>query len=85
MAMRLSGMISGMDTESLVSQLVDARKTKVDKVKKTQIKQNWKQDAWKDLNSKLKNLQSKFISNMRFASSYSKKTTKVSDPTKASA
>ena len=84
MAMRLSGMISGMDTESLVSQLVEARKTKVDKVKKTQIKQNWTQDAWKDLNTKLKNLQSKYVSNMRFQSAYSKKTTKVSDSTKAS-
>ncbi len=84
MAMRMSGMISGMDTESLISQLVDARKSKVDKVKKAQIKQNWKQDAWKDLNTKIKNLQSKYISNMRFASSYSKKTTKVSDSSKAS-
>jgi len=84
MAMRLSGMISGMDTESLVSQLVEAKGAKVKKAKKAQIKSNWKQDAWKDLNAKLKNLQSKFISNMRFASSYSKKTTKVSDSTKAS-
>ena len=84
MAMRMSGMISGMDTESLISQLVDAKKTKVNKTKKAQIKQNWKQDAWKDLNTKLKNLQSKYISNMRFASSYSKKTTKVSDSSKAS-
>lgn len=84
MAMRLSGMISGMDTESLVSQLVEAKGAKVKKAKRDQIKANWKQDAWKDLNTKLKNLQSKYISNMRFASSYAKKTTKVSDPTKAS-
>ena len=84
MAIRMSGMISGMDTESLISQLVEAKGTKVKKAKKDQIKANWKQDAWKDLNTKLKNLQSKFVSNMRFASSYAKKTTKVSDPTKAS-
>ena len=84
MAIRMSGMISGMDTESLVSQLVEAKGTKVKKAKKDQMRANWKQDAWKDLNTKLKNLQSKFVSNMRFASSYAKKTTKVSDPTKAS-
>ena len=84
MAMRLSGMISGMDTESLVSQLVEAKGAKVKKAKKSQIKANWKQDAWKDLNTKLKNLQSKFVGNMRFASSYAKKTTKVSDSSKAS-
>lgn len=84
MAMRLSGLMSGMDTESLISQLVEAKGAKVKKVKKAQIKANWKQDAWKDLNTKLKNLQSKYISNMRFMSSYSKKTTKVSNSSAAS-
>lgn len=81
---RLSGLISGMDTESLISQLMEARKTQVTKVKKTQMKQSVKQDAWKELNSKLKNLQSKYLSNMRFSSSYAKKVTKVSDSSVAS-
>ena len=71
---RLSGLISGMDTEGLISQLMEARKTKVTKVKKQQMKQNVKQDTWKELNTKLKNLQSKFVSNMRFESAYAKKT-----------
>lgn len=81
---RLSGMISGMDTESLISQLMEARKTKVTKVKKQQMKQNVKQDAYKELNTKLKNLQSKYISTMRFSGAYAKKTTKVSDSSVAS-
>ena len=76
---RLTGLMSGMDTESLISQLMEARKTKVDKKTKEQTKLSWKQDAWKDLNTKIKNLQSKFVSNMRFTSSYAKKTTKVSN------
>ncbi len=79
MAMRLSGLMSGMDTESLISQLVEAKSTKVNAAKKAQIKVDWKQEAWKDLNTKLKNLQSKYISNMRFSTAYSKKTTKVSN------
>ena len=79
MAMRLSGLMSGMDTDSVIQELVSARKTKVDKEVKAQTKLEWKQDAWKDLNKKLKNLQSKYINNMRFSSSYMKKTTKVSD------
>lgn len=80
MAMRLSGLMSGMDTESIIQQLVEAKKTKVDKTKKAQTKLNWKQDAWKALNTKLKNLQSKYLSSMRFTDAYSKKTTKVSNP-----
>lgn len=79
MAMRLSGLMSGMDTESIVQQLVEARSTKVDNAKKAQTKLQWKQDVWKDLNTKLKNLQSKYLSNMRFTSAYSKKTTSVSN------
>ncbi len=79
MAMRLSGLMSGMDTDSVIQELVSARKTKVDKEVKAQTKLEWKQDAWKDLNKKLKNLQNKYINNMRFTSSYMKKTTKVSN------
>lgn len=79
MAMRLSGLMSGMDTESIISQLVEAKKTKVDKTKKAQTKLSWKQDAWKELNTKLRNLQSKYLGNMRFTSAYSKKVTKVSN------
>lgn len=79
MAMRMTGLMSGMDTESLIQELVAARRTKVDKVKKAQTKHEWKQEAWKDVNSKLKNLQSKYINNMRFATAYGKKTTKASN------
>ena len=79
MAMRLSGLMSGMDTESIVQQLVEVRRTKVDTAKKDQTKLQWKQDIWKDLNTKLKNLQSKYLGNMRFTGAYSKKTTKVSN------
>lgn len=66
--MRLSGLISGMDTESIIQQLVSAKQTKVDDAKKAQTKLEWKTTAWKDLNTKLKNLQSKYVNNMRFTS-----------------
>lgn len=79
MALRMTGMMSGLDTESIIQELVSAKKTKVDSKKKEQTKLEWKQDAWKELNTKLKSLQSKHLANMRFASSYSKKTTKVSN------
>lgn len=79
MAMRMSGLMSGMDTETIIKELVSAKQTKVDDAKKAQTKLQWKQDAWKELNTKLKNLQAKYIANMRFVSSYSKRTTKVSN------
>lgn len=79
MAMRMTGMMSGLDTESIIQELVAARQKKVDVKKKEQTKLNWKQEAWKELNSKLKSLQTKYFSKMRFSDAYTKKTTKVSN------
>ncbi|MBR5799815.1 MAG: flagellar filament capping protein FliD [Lachnospiraceae bacterium] len=79
MAIRMTGMYSGLDTDSIIQEMVSARRTKVDSAKKAQTKLSWKQDAWKNLNTKLKNLQTKFLANMRFTTSYSKKVTKTSN------
>ncbi len=81
--LRMSGLISGMDTESIISALVSNRKAKVDKTKGAQTKLEWKQEVWKDLNKDLKSLQSA-AQNMRFSTAYAQKTTKVSNPNKAS-
>lgn len=84
MTMRITGMNSGLDTESIIQELVKAKQIKVDDAKKSQTKLEWKQDAWKDLNSKIKSLQTKFVNSMRFSDAYTKKTTKVSDSSVAS-
>ena len=84
MPIRLSGMNSGLDTDSIVTELVKAKSEKKNKLIKAQTKLEWKQDAWKELNSKVYALYSKTLSNMRLSSDYAKRTTKLSDPTAAS-
>lgn len=79
MAMRVTGMMSGMDTESIIQQLVAARQTKVDTLKKKQTTLEWKQDAWKELNNKIYKLYNGAISNLKYQSSFTKKTTAVSN------
>ena len=79
MPMRLSGLMSGMDTESIVAQLVETKKTKVTKAVKAQKSLKYKQDAWKTLNTQIMGLYNKSLSTMRFQSAYMKKTTKVSN------
>ncbi len=79
MPMRLSGLMSGMDTESVIEQLVAVKRTKVDQAKKAQKKLQWKQETWKTLNAKIKKLYDGALSNLRFESSYMKKVTKVSN------
>lgn len=83
MAMRLTGMYSGLDTDSIIQELVAARRTKVDDKTKEQKKLKIKQDTWSELNKKLKSLQSK-VSGMRLSEAYTKRTTKVSNSSIAS-
>ena len=83
MAIRLSGMASGLDTDSIVQALVSSYSYKKTKYEKAQTKLGWTQDAWKSLNTKVYSLYSN-ISNLRFSSAYSLKKTSVSDSTKAS-
>lgn len=83
MSIRMTGMISGLDTESIIEQLVEAKSTKVNTAKKEQISLQYKQEAWKSLNTKLKSLKSK-IGNMQLTSDYAKKTTTTSDDSKVS-
>lgn len=84
MPIRITGMNSGLDTESIISELVKAKSAKKDDLVKEQTKLQWKQDAWKELNSKVYSFYSKSLSNMRFESDYLKKTTKVGNANAAS-
>lgn len=79
MAMRITGMNSGLDTESIIQDLVAARRTKVDDLKKEQTKLEWKQDAWKELNSKIYKLFNGTLNNLQYQSSFTKKATSVSN------
>lgn len=83
MPMRVTGLTSGLDTESIISALVSAYDVKTQKYTKAQTKLSWTQDAWKSLNTKVYSLYTN-VSNLRFSSAYSLKKTTVSDPTKAS-
>ncbi|MCM1087291.1 MAG: flagellar filament capping protein FliD [Muribaculaceae bacterium] len=80
MSIRVTGMYSGLDTESIISELVSAQSVKKSSLVKAQTKLSWKQDAWKALNTKIYSFYTNTLSNMRYESSYMKKTTKVSNP-----
>lgn len=79
MAIRITGMYSGLDTESIINELASAQSYKKNKLVKAQTKLSWKQDAWKALNTKIYSFYTNVLDNMRFESSYLKKSTKVSN------
>ena len=81
---RITGMNSGLDTESIITELASARSVKVQSMQKKQTKLSWKMDAWKELNSKVYKFYTSTLDNMRFTGGYAKKTTTVSDSSVAS-
>ncbi len=84
MAIRLTGMASGLDTESMITDLMSAYNGTKQKKVSTMTKYSWKMEAWGSLNKKINSFYSKALSNLRFSSSYSLKKTTVSDASKAS-
>ncbi len=79
MSIRITGMFSGLDTESIISELVSAQSVKKNSLVKAQTKLSWKQDAWKALNTKIYDFYTNVLSDMRYQGSYMKKTTNVSN------
>ena len=79
MAIRITGMYSGLDTEAIISELVSAQSVKKSKYVKDQTKLSWKMDAWKALNTKIFNFYTNTLDNMRFQASYMRKAAKVSN------
>lgn len=79
MPMRVTGLNSGLDTESIITALVEAKSEKKNKLVKAQTRLEWKQDAWKELNKKVYSFYTKTLSNMRMQGDYTKKITKSSN------
>ena len=82
MPIRMTGMVSGLDTDSIVKELVSAYSTKKEKYEKEQTKLGWKQEIWKSLNKEVNSFY-KSVGNLRFDSGYNTKKTTSSDSTKA--
>ncbi len=82
MPIRITGLNSGLDTESIIPALVSSYNYKTHKYKKAQTKLSWKQDAWKTLNTKIYSFYNS-VGNLKLSSAYNLKSTTVSDSTKA--
>lgn len=58
---RISGLVSGFDTDTMIKDLMKLEQTKVDNVKKKKQLLAWQKDAYKDFSSLLRGLQSEFL------------------------
>ena len=85
MAIRMTGLNSGLNTDSIVQALMSAQRTKQTKIKNKQTKLEWKQEKWAALNTKLYNFYKGPLSSMRFSKNYRTKAASSSNTTKVTA
>lgn len=78
MPIRISGINSGLDTESLVKELVSAYSLKKQKYDKQLTKQEWTMKKWGEVNSKVYDFYTSSLSSLRYSSGYNVKTSSLS-------
>lgn len=70
MAIRMTGLTSGLDTESIVAALVSAQKMKGTKVQNKLTKSEWTEEIWKGLNTKLYSFYTKELTKFKTQGNY---------------
>lgn len=85
MAIRMSGLISGLDTESLVKELMSVQSMKLTKKENLKTKTEWKQEKWKDLNTKIYSLYTGKLSKIKMQGNYATKKVTSADEASVSA
>jgi flagellar hook-associated protein 2 len=73
MAIRMSGLASGLDTESIVKELMSAQRMKATKIENKITKLKWKKEKWSTLNTKLYSFYTSSLSKLKMQGNYSTK------------
>jgi flagellar hook-associated protein 2 len=59
---RISGLASGLDTDTIITGLISSDQTKIDKVSQQKTKDEWTEDAYRDVNTLVNNFRTKYLS-----------------------
>lgn len=85
MAIRLSGLNSGMDTDAIVQALMSAKSMKKTKIEGKKTKLEWKKDLWSELNTKIYSFYNTTLSKIKMQGAYKTKAATSSDTSKVTA
>jgi flagellar hook-associated protein 2 len=77
-SMRVGGLASGMDTDSLVEQLMNAERQKLYKMEQEKTRLTWQQDAYREVNTSIKSFDD-MLTDMKLSTAYNTKTTTSSN------
>ncbi len=75
---KISGLVSGMDIESIMEKLMKAESAQMEKLQQQKIKYEWKRDAYREVNTKLNTFQQDLFDKYSLKSSWNTKTANVS-------
>ena len=73
MAIQFTGLASGLDTQSIIKDLMKIENLKVERVKKDKTLIEWKKDAWSDINSKMFSFYKKELFDFKSQGTYQQK------------
>ncbi|WP_248929445.1 flagellar filament capping protein FliD [Paenibacillus hamazuiensis] len=78
MVMRVGGLASGIDVDSIVSQYIKAQSAPLNKMKQTEQTLQWQKDDYRSINSKLYDFRNNKLSNYRLEGTFGAKTVDIS-------
>ncbi|CAM4275230.1 flagellar filament capping protein FliD [Paenibacillus tarimensis] len=76
--MRLSGLASGMDIDSMVKELMQAQRSKIDNIVKQRTRIEWQRDDYRTMASKIVDFRNNKLANYNLSSAINAKTSTVS-------
>ena len=82
MAIRMTGLISNLDTEGIIKELMQAQNMKKTKIDNKITKLEWKQEKWKELNTKIYKLYTDSLADMKTEGTYLTKKASSSNESK---
>ncbi|MDA3847846.1 MAG: hypothetical protein PF505_15110, partial [Vallitaleaceae bacterium] len=82
---QFSGLASGLDTESIVKQLMEVEQMKYDKVDRQKIEAEMKVEVWEEVNTKLYSFYTDNVFDLKSSGVFRARSTSSSDTTKVAA
>jgi len=82
MPIRMTGLISNLDTEGIIKELMGAQNLKKTKIENKITKLEWKQEKWKELNTKIYKLYTDSLADMKTEGTYLTKKASSSNESK---
>ena len=79
MGIQFTGLASGLDTQSIIADLMRVERMKVDDIQKDKTRVDWKKDAWDEMNSKLFSFYKEELFEFKTSGTYDQKTVSSSN------